>query len=144
MTSEISILRIFRKKIDNFSNFSGTFRSFRSFENFSSNSLCRCDFFAPNFIKIRAILAIFRPLEDFRFSRRALSVTRVNYWELPLKIFLDVSGVFFRAFVQSARFWSTFSGAAGKLRRRPLKGWMRNATEHFALSCAERFRNFDN
>ena len=43
------------------------FCSFRSSEKFSSNSLRRCDFFAPNFVKIRAILAIFRPFKDFQF-----------------------------------------------------------------------------
>ena len=52
---------------ENFSNFSGTFGSFRSFDFFSSNSLRRCDFFGPKIVKIRAILAIFRPFEDFQF-----------------------------------------------------------------------------
>ena len=37
------------------------------------------DRFRPKIVKIRAILAIFRPFEDFRFSRRALSMTHINY-----------------------------------------------------------------
>ena len=87
MTSAISIFWIFRFLFYYFSNFPGTFRSFCSFEKFSSNSLCRCDFFGPNFVKIRAILAIFRSFEDFQFSRRALSSICNNYRELWLQQF---------------------------------------------------------
>ena len=77
----------YRKKFDIFRIFRELFVRF-----VRSNSLRRCDFFGPNFIKIRAILAILRSLKDFRFSRRALSVTRINYWELPLA---NNNGIYF-------------------------------------------------
>ena len=80
--------------LDFFANFSQKcsiiFKFFRNFSFvsfvhfFSWDSLGRCDLFGPKIIKIRAILAIFRSFEDFWFSRRALSITHINYWELPL------------------------------------------------------------
>ena len=39
----------------------------RSFENFSKNSSRRRDRFGPKIVQFRAILAIFRPFEDFWF-----------------------------------------------------------------------------
>ena len=40
----------------------------RSFENFSNFSSRRRDRFGPKIVKFRAILAIFRPFEDFEFE----------------------------------------------------------------------------
>ena len=40
----------------------------RSFENFSNFSSRRRDRFGPKIVKFRAILAIFRPFEDFGFE----------------------------------------------------------------------------
>ena len=48
------------------------FDNFRSFENFWKDRLRRDDRFCPKIIKIRTILAIFRPFEnfcEFRFDR---------------------------------------------------------------------------
>ena len=42
----------------------------RSFENFSNFSSRRRDRFGPKIVKVRAILAIFRPFEDFDSKRR--------------------------------------------------------------------------
>ena len=88
MTSAISIFRIFRIFFDNFSNFRQLpVRLVRS-KIFHQTAYVAAIFliriWTRNFIKIRAILAIFWPLEDLRFSRRALSATCINYWELCL------------------------------------------------------------
>ena len=106
MTSAISILKFCDFFFDNFSNFPGTFRSSRSFEIFSSNSLRRCDFFHPNFVKIRTILGIFWTFEDFRFSRRALSAICNIYRELWL-IDCQYGCILFRSF------WRSFGGRSG-------------------------------
>ena len=60
---------IFEKFSKNFRKF--LYKSFvwsfaRSFENFSKFSSRRRDRFGPKIVKFRAILAIFRPFEDFR------------------------------------------------------------------------------
>ena len=49
-----------------------------------SDDYGQSSFLDPIIVKIRAILTIFRSFEDFRFSRRALSITHINYRELPL------------------------------------------------------------
>ena len=96
----MSILRIF-----SITNFLRTFLSFCSFQIFSWDSLGRCDLFGPKIVKIRAILAIFRPFEDFRFSRRALSATCINYWELWLKMIFPFSDLFPRFFLTALKNW---------------------------------------
>ena len=63
---------------ENFENFRKIFENFlyksfvcsfaRSFENFSNFSSRRRDRFGPKIVKFRAILAIFRPFEDFEFE----------------------------------------------------------------------------
>ena len=71
-------------------------------EQFSWNSLGCCDLIGQNFVKIRAIITIFRPFEDFRFSQRALSITHINYWELPL----DAPEIFWKKCQKvSMKFW---------------------------------------
>ena len=61
----VMLLKIF---VENVSNFLKTFRTFRSFENFSRNRSRRDDSFGPKIVEFRAILAIFRPFEDFEFE----------------------------------------------------------------------------
>ena len=60
------------------------FRSFRPFENFSKNRSRRDDSFGPKIVKIRAILAIFRPFKDFYLDfggggRGGLIITSLGY-----------------------------------------------------------------
>ena len=55
-----------RKNFENFLYNSFVCSFARSFENFSNFSSRRRDRFGPKIVKFRAILAIFRPFEDFR------------------------------------------------------------------------------
>ena len=57
-----------RKNFENFLYNSFVCSFARSFENFSNFSSRRRDRFGPKIVKFRAILAIFRPFEDFEFE----------------------------------------------------------------------------
>ena len=57
--------KFFRTFFDFVFDFLKIFRALRSFEIFSKNRSRRDDSFGPKIVKIRAILAIFRPFEDF-------------------------------------------------------------------------------
>ena len=58
----------FRKFFEKFPHKSFVCSFARSFENFSKFSSRRRDRFGPKIVKFRAILAIFRPFEDFEFQ----------------------------------------------------------------------------
>ena len=69
------------------------FRSFRPFENFSNNRSRRDDSFGPKIVKIRAILAIFRPFKDFYLDLGGggggLVITSLGYWWRKRRPFND-------------------------------------------------------
>ena len=79
------IIKYFSNFFANFSKiFLKYFRSFRPFENFSKNRSRRDDSFGPKIVKIRAILAIFRPFKDFYLDfggggRGGLIITSLGY-----------------------------------------------------------------
>ena len=82
-TPYLSILRTFRSLARwraRRANFSST-RKFRRRENFGKKSLGRCDRFRQKIVEIGAILAIFRPFEDFARSRRSSR----NKWSADLE-----------------------------------------------------------
>ena len=53
----------------------------RSFEHISKNSSRRCDRFGPKIIQFRAILAIFRPFEDFCFFDSEIFLIKKSFCE---------------------------------------------------------------
>ena len=66
MRGAITIMKYFFEKFSE--NFLKYFCSFCPFENFSKNRSRRDDSFGPKIVKIRAILAIFRPFKDFHLD----------------------------------------------------------------------------